>query len=65
MTLQGNLLGYLGKDYSTLVLAIETMWKEVIIDLANTILRIICPAKINKKNKKNTINNVNALAVGV
>lgn len=64
MTLQENLLRHLGKDYFALVFVIETSWKKETIDLANTILRIICHAEINKENKKNTANNVNAFAVG-
>ena len=65
MTLQGNLFRHLGKDYSALVSAIETTWKEETTDLVDTILKIIRHAEINKRNKKNTANNVNTLAVGV
>lgn len=64
ITLQGNLLRHLGKDYSALVSAIETTWKEETTDLADTILRIIRHAEINKGNEKDTADNVNALAVG-
>ena len=64
MTLQGNLLRHLGKDYSALVSAIETTWKEETTDLADTILRIIRHAEINKGNEKDTANNVNAFAMG-
>ena len=63
MTLQENLLRHLGKNYSALVLAIETIWKEETMDLADIILRIICHAEINKENKKNTANNINVFAV--
>ena len=63
MTLQGNLFRHLGKDYSALVSAIETTWKEETTDLADTILRIIRHAEINKENEKDTADNVNALAV--
>lgn len=64
MTFQGNLLEHLGKDYSILVSAIETTWKEKTIDLTNTILKIIRYAEINKRNKKDTANNINTLAIG-
>ena len=64
MTLQRNLLTHLGKDYSALVSAIETTWKEETTELADTILRIIRHAEINKGNEKDTADNVNALAVG-
>lgn len=64
MTLQENLFRHLGKDYFALVLAIETLLKEETMDLADTILKIIHHAEINKKNKKNIANNVNALIVG-
>lgn len=64
ITLQGNLLRHLGKDYSALVSAIETSWTEETTDLGDTILRVIRHAEINKGNEKDTANNVNALAVG-
>lgn len=38
MALQGSLLRHLGKDYSALVSAIETAWKDETTDLADTIL---------------------------
>ena len=50
MTLQGNLLRHLSKDYSALILAIETKWKEKPTSLSDTILKVICHAKINKGN---------------
>ena len=65
ITLQGCLLRHLGKDYSALVSAIETAWKEETTDLADTILRVIRHAEINKGNDKDSAENVNALAVGV
>lgn len=65
MTLQKNLLRHLSKNYSALVSAIEMMWKEVTTDLANTILKIIYYAKINKRNIKDMANNINVLTVGV
>lgn len=34
-------------------------------DFADTILRIICHAEINKKNDKDMAKNINAFAVGV
>ena len=40
------------------------MWKEETTDLADTILRIIRHAEINKGNEKDTANNINVLAVG-
>lgn len=64
ITLQGNLLRHLGKDYSALVSAIETSWTEETTDLGDTILRVIRHTEINKGNGKDTANNVNALAVG-
>ena len=64
MTFQGNLIRHLGKDYSALVLVIETTCKEETTDLADTILRIIRHSEINKRNEKNTADNVNALVVG-
>lgn len=65
MTLQGNFFRHLSKDYFALVLIIKTKWKKETIDLADTILRIICHAEINKRNKKDIANNINTLAVGV
>lgn len=34
------------------------------MDLADTIRRIICYAKIKKRNKKDMANNINAFAMG-
>ena len=63
ITLQRNFLRHRGKDYLALVSAIETTWKEEIIDLGDTILRIIRHVEINKRNKKDTADYVNAFAV--
>lgn len=63
MTLHGNLLRHLGKNYFALVSAIETMSKEETIDLVDIILRIIYYAKINKRNEKDITNNVNTFAM--
>lgn len=41
MTLQGSLLRHLGQNYSALVSAIETGWKEDTTNLSDTILRVI------------------------
>lgn len=57
MTLQGSLLQHLGKGYSALVSAIETMWTEETTDLSDTILRIIRHAEINKGNEEDTAEN--------
>lgn len=57
MTLQKSLLQHLGKGYSALVSAIETTWTNETTNLSNTILRIICYAKINKRNEENTMEN--------
>lgn len=40
------------------------MWKEETINLADTILKIICHAEINNENEKNKANNINVLTVG-
>ena len=64
MALQGSLLRHLGKDYSALVSAIETTWKEETTDLQDTILRIMRHAEINKGNDQDTTENTtNAMAV--
>lgn len=65
MALQGSLLRHLGKDYSALVSAIETTWKDETTDLQDTILRIIRHAEINKGNDQNIASSIptNALAV--
>ena len=52
MTLQGNLLRHLGKDYSALVSAIKMTWNEETTNLADTILRIIRHAEIKKEMRK-------------
>ena len=64
MALQGSLLQHLEKDYSALISAIETTWKEETTDLQDTILRIIRHAEINKGNNQDTTENTtNAMAV--
>lgn len=65
MTLQGSLLRHLGKDYSALVSAIETSWTEENTDLAETILRIIRHAEINKGNMEDSAENTKVLATRV
>ena len=64
MTLQGSLLHHLGKDYAALVSAIETNKKDETIDLADTILRVIRHAEINKGNNKDNAN-VKVLAANI
>lgn len=41
------------------------MEKKETTDLADTILRIICHAEINKKNKKNIANNLNVFTISI
>lgn len=55
MTLQGNLLRHLGKDYSVLVSAIKTGWKEDTTNLLATILRVIRHAEISKGNDQDNV----------
>lgn len=55
--LQRSLLQYLGKSYFALVSVIKTMWIEEIINLFDTILRIIRHAKINKENEEDMTGN--------
>lgn len=47
-----------------LMLAIETAWTEDTTDLADTILKVIRQAEINKENDKSTTESVNTFAVG-
>lgn len=54
MTLQRKLLHHLGKDYSALVSAIETRWKEDTTNHSDTVLRIIRQAEINKGSAQDT-----------
>ncbi len=61
MTLQGNLLRHLDKDYSALVSAIETEWKEETTNFSETILRIIRHAEINKENAQDVAGNTKIL----
>lgn len=65
MTLQRSLLRHLGKDYSALVSAIETEWKEYTTNLSNTILRIIRHAEINKGNTQDLTEGTKVLSTGV
>lgn len=64
ITLQGSLLYHLGRDYVALVSAIETNWKEETTDLADTILRVIKQAEINKGNDKDNAD-VKVLAANI
>lgn len=48
MALQGSLLRHLGRDYSALAPAIETVWRDETTDLGDTILRVIRHAEITK-----------------
>ncbi len=64
MTLQGNLLRHLGRDYTALVSAIDTNWKEETTNLADTILRVIRYADINKGNDKDNAD-VKVLAANI
>ena len=59
MTLQVSLFGHLGREYSALVLAIETVWRDKTINLGNTILRIVRHAEITKKNEEDNIDYTN------
>lgn len=65
ITFQKNFLKHFGRNYFVLVLAIKTMWKEKITNLANTILKIIRYAKIKKENKKNIANNINIFIIDI
>ena len=62
MTLQGNLLGHLGKNHSALDSAIETEWKKETTNFSDTILRVIRHAEINKGNAKDVAGNTKTLA---
>ena len=62
ITLQGNLLWHLGKDYSALVSAIDTEWKEETTNFFDTILRVIRHAEINNKNAQDVAGNTKVLA---
>lgn len=64
MTLQGSLFQHLGKDYLALVLVIKTVWMEETTDLADTILRVIKHAEMNKRNDLNNAK-VKILTVGI
>ena len=69
MTLQDSFLRHLGKDYSALVSAIETIWTDKTTDLQDTILQVIRHAKINNENNQevavNASSSTNALAVNI
>ena len=59
ITFQDSLLRYLGKGYSAFISAIKTTWTAKTTNLFNTILCIICHAKINKGNKEDKVENLN------
>lgn len=63
IALQRSFLWHLGKSYMALVLAIKTTWTDETIDLSNTILRIICHAKINKRNEKDSMENLSKVVL--
>ena len=66
LTLQGNLLRHFGKEYSALVTTIETEWKKETTSLANTVLRVVRHAEINKGNERDMASNIPIpLAVGI
>ena len=50
MALQGSLLRHLSKDYSALVLTIETMCEDGNTNLSNIIFCITCYPEINRSN---------------
>lgn len=60
MALQGSLLRHLGRDYSALVSAIETVWRDETTDLGDTILRVIRHAEITKGNEEDNADHTNA-----
>ena len=64
MILQRSLLHHLGRDYAALVSAIKTNWKDETTDLADTILRVIRHAEINKSNNKDNAD-VKVLAANI
>lgn len=64
MTLEGSLLCHLERDYAAFVSAIETNWKDKTTDLADTILRVIRHAEINKGNNKDNAD-VKVLAANI
>ena len=65
ITLQGSLLRHLGKDYSALISAIETEWKEETTNLSDTILRVIRHAEINKGNAQDLAESTKILSTGI
>lgn len=65
MALQESLLWYLGKNYSTLVSAIETVWKDKTINLSDTILRVTCYAEIDKGNEEDSVPNAKVLTANI
>lgn len=58
LTFQGNFIKYFAKDYLILVIIIKTQWKKETTSLSNIVLKVIRYAKIYKRNKKNTANNI-------
>lgn len=65
IALQRSLFRHLEKDYSVLVSAIETVWKNKTTNLSDTILRVTRYTKINKGNKEDSIPNAKILAVNI
>lgn len=65
LTLQGNFLKHLGKDYLALVTSIKTKQNKKTISLTDTVLKVVKYIEINKENKKNKASSifVNALAI--
>lgn len=64
MILQESLTRQLKREYVALVLAIETNWKDMTVDLANTMLQVIKHTEINKGNNKNNAD-MKVLAVNI
>ena len=60
MTLQKSLLQYFGREYSTLISAIETVGQDETTNLGDTILRVARHAEITKGNEENNTDYTNA-----
>lgn len=60
MTLQGSLLRHLGREYSALISAIETVWRDETTNLGDTILRVVRHAEITKGNEEDNADYTNA-----
>lgn len=65
ISLQESFFQYLGKNYSTFILAIKTKQKKYITNFSNTILKIIRHFKINKGNIQNLIEGIKILLTRV